>query len=214
MQKTNYFVPPRWQSEQQRIIYCMRSDFGNLLLVQKSSNASMLYCTYTSKMQSRQSNIPACSTLKKSLFRPHKEIFIGVVCVISYVIGFSCISRVSTKPWYLIHGLNYFMMISLVARNQQLEISSPYNLLHITERTTADKGALLRDFLLQSSEAIFKRETLEWDPMLELTLASPYLIVDSKVQPSTPTTTNADECFPFCKPIGIGRLPGKEKGGS
>ncbi len=52
--------------------------------------------------------------------------------------------------------------------------------------------------------------------MLELTLrlTSPYLIVDSKVQLSTPTTTNADEYFPNYQLIGKGRISGKEKGGS
>jgi hypothetical protein len=32
-----------------------------------------------------------------------------------------------------------------------------------------------------------KRGVWDWDPMLELTKTSPYLIVDSDVQPSTPT---------------------------
>jgi hypothetical protein len=37
------------------------------------------------------------------------------------------------------------------------------------------------------------------DPMLELNITSPYVIVDSKIQLSTPTTANADECVPKCK---------------
>jgi hypothetical protein len=46
--------------------------------------------------------------------------------------------------------------------------------------------------------------------MLELTITSPYLIVDSEDQLSTPTTTNDDECFSnYSKneqPIGKGRV--------
>ena len=33
--------------------------------------------------------------------RPHKEIFIGVVCLVSYIVGLSCISRVSDLPYLL-----------------------------------------------------------------------------------------------------------------
>jgi hypothetical protein len=46
---------------------------------------------------------------------------------------------------------------------------------------------------LNKKEAIFKEKHGEWDPTPELTtvhITSPYLIVDSKVQLSTPTTTN------------------------
>ncbi len=45
-----------------------------------------------------------------------------------------------------------------------------------------------------------QRETcgMVWDPMLELAINSPYVIVDSETQLSTPTTANADECFPKC----------------
>ncbi len=50
---------------------------------------------------------------------------------------------------------------------------------------------------------------------LELTITSPYLIVGSEVQPSTLTTTNADECFPnyskMEQPIGKGRVQEKER---
>jgi hypothetical protein len=58
------------------------------------------------------------------------------------------------------------------------------------------------------------RETwgMVWDLMLELTINSPYLIVDSKIQLSTPTTTSADKCFPkwekMEQQIGKGRVRG------
>ncbi len=54
----------------------------------------------------------------------------------------------------------------------------------------------LRSGTYSRAEAKFKEKLGEWDPMLELTLTSPYLIVDSAVQLPTPKTTNADECFP------------------
>jgi hypothetical protein len=48
--------------------------------------------------------------------------------------------------------------------------------------------------------------------MLELTVTSPYFIVDSEDQLSTPTTTNVDKCFPnYAKmeqPIGKERVRG------
>jgi hypothetical protein len=41
-------------------------------------------------------------------------------------------------------------------------------------------------------EAVFKEKHVELDSMPDLTITSPYLIVDSDVQLSTRTTTNAD----------------------
>jgi hypothetical protein len=43
-------------------------------------------------------------------------------------------------------------------------------------------------------EAAFKEKREVWDPILELTIASPYLIGDSS-QASIPEMTNANECF-------------------
>ncbi len=43
------------------------------------------------------------------------------------------------------------------------------------------------------TELEFKEKHGVWDPLLELTITSPYLIVDSEALRSTPTTTNADE---------------------
>jgi hypothetical protein len=43
------------------------------------------------------------------------------------------------------------------------------------------------------SRGRIQRETWVWDPMLELTITRTYLIVDSEVQLSTPTMTNADD---------------------
>jgi hypothetical protein len=42
----------------------------------------------------------------------------------------------------------------------------------------------------KGTEAVFKEKRVvwDWDPLLELTKTSPYFIVDSDVQPSTPTT--------------------------
>jgi hypothetical protein len=57
-------------------------------------------------------------------------------------------------------------------------------------------------------EAVFK----EKHGAAELTITSSFLIVDSGVQPSTPTRTNATECFPdyskMEQPIGKGRVQG------
>jgi hypothetical protein len=65
-------------------------------------------------------------------------------------------------------------------------------------------------------EAVFKEKRGIGDPMLQLTITSPYLIVDSEVQLSIPTTTNSGECFLIYskieQPIGNGRERGR--GGS
>jgi hypothetical protein len=37
----------------------------------------------------------------------------------------------------------------------------------------------------------------KWYPMLGLTMISPYLMVNSEVQLSTPMTTTVDDCFPI-----------------
>jgi len=44
-------------------------------------------------------------------------------------------------------------------------------------------------------EAVFKEKRGVWDPMLELIITSPYLIVDSEVQLSNPKTTNVSQLF-------------------
>jgi hypothetical protein len=41
-----------------------------------------------------------------------------------------------------------------------------------------------------------KEKSGEWNSMLLFTIPSPYLLVDSEVQLSSPTTTNANKCFP------------------
>ncbi len=70
-------------------------------------------------------------------------------------------------------------------------------------------SACARDLCnLSGTEAVFTEKRGVWDPMLELTITSTFLIVDSEVQLSTTaTTTNADECFPNYQPIGKGRVP-------
>jgi hypothetical protein len=64
-------------------------------------------------------------------------------------------------------------------------------------------------------EAVFKEKRGIWNPMLELTITSPYLIVEFKVQPSTPMMRNANECFPnnskIKLPIRKGRVEGREE---
>jgi hypothetical protein len=44
--------------------------------------------------------------------------------------------------------------------------------------------------IYQSTEDVFKEKRRVWDPMLKLTIISPYIIVDSKVKLSTPTIRN------------------------
>ncbi len=63
--------------------------------------------------------------------------------------------------------------------------------------------------------AVFKEKRGVWDPMPELTITSPYLIVDSEVQLSALTTMNVHECFFNYQPIGKGRIlgRGRDKGG-
>jgi restriction endonuclease len=64
-----------------------------------------------------------------------------------------------------------------------------------------------------TTEAVSKEKRGVRDPILELTMTSPYLIVDSEVQLSTPTTTNAKECYPnyskMEQPIGKERGQGR-----
>jgi len=48
--------------------------------------------------------------------------------------------------------------------------------------------------------------------MPELTKTSPYLMADSEVQLSTPTTTNADKCFSDFQPIEKRRVRGRGRG--
>jgi hypothetical protein len=51
--------------------------------------------------------------------------------------------------------------------------------------------------------SVFKEKHGIWDPMPELTITSPYPdIVDSEVQLSTTSMTNADKFFPNYQPIG------------
>jgi hypothetical protein len=92
MLKTNYNVQPRYH-----ILYEIR--FRKSLISSK-----IFQCEYAIHIQVKcnRGNVTYQLALhsKNLFFRPHKEIFIGVVCVISYVIGFSCISRVSTKGLY------------------------------------------------------------------------------------------------------------------
>jgi hypothetical protein len=63
---------------------------------------------------------------------------------------------------------------------------------------------------LYHTEAVFKEKRKIWYPMLELTIASPYLIDESEVQLSVARPINADECFPnyskIKQPIGKGRV--------
>jgi hypothetical protein len=55
-------------------------------------------------------------------------------------------------------------------------------------------------FPLARTEAEFKEEHEVWDLILELTITSPNIIVDSEVQLSIPETTNAVECvFKYSK---------------
>jgi hypothetical protein len=50
----------------------------------------------------------------------------------------------------------------------------------------------------QTPEAVLKEKRGVWDPIVELTITSPYLIVDSEFQLSTPKMMNADcrQMFP------------------
>ncbi len=74
----------------------------------------------------------------------------------------------------------------------------------------------LATVVVQPPEAVFIEKRGVWDNMLEMTKTPPYLIVNFKVQLSTPATTYAYNCFPnyskMEQPIGKGRVGRVGKG--
>jgi hypothetical protein len=89
--------------------------------------------------------------------------------------------------------------------------AKPYlNQRNLTRHSWLNRNSIRR-WPQNRPEAVFKEKHGVWEPMLELTIISPYRIVDSKL--STPMPTNADQCIPneskMEQPIWKGRIGGR-----